>query len=158
MHIQQYACMHVCVCVRALVCVCVCVCMYVYVCMYVCMCVCMCVCVCMYVCTYVCVYVCMYAYMYVCMSVCLSVCVSKYNNSRTAERIFMKLILGTFTKICQHIPVWVKTGQQQRALYVKSTCIFLLRYDWVGNPAWRISRRPPIYVGNQSPVMILSQL
>lgn len=45
-------------------------------------------------------------------SPCLSVC----DNSRIAEQILMKLD----TKICQDIPVVVKTGQMQRTIYVET--------------------------------------
>jgi hypothetical protein len=56
------------------------------------------------------------------------------NNAETSEQIFIKFDnLGDFNKICRHIPILIKIGQQYRALNMKAYTRFCSR-DWVGNP------------------------
>jgi hypothetical protein len=53
----------------------------------------------------------------------MSVHLSAFNNSRTAERISMKLRSGKFPILCRHIALLVNIGQRKLALYIE---IYLL--------------------------------
>jgi hypothetical protein len=55
-----------------------------------------------------------------------SVRLFEYISEAPIGRIFMKLDIGNFTKICRETPDLVKIGQKYRALYTKTLNTFLV--------------------------------
>jgi hypothetical protein len=78
-----------------------------------------------------------------------SPCLSARPYTAIRERLngfYLKLILASFIKICRHIPLLSKIGQQQQALYRK-TYMRCCDQEWAGNPQAILITTIMLYAG-----------